>query len=144
MDLRAAIDEAQRRGLPDIWLVGWSFGTDVVLKHGNVDPVRGAILLSPPLRFATAEDVRVWQTAGRRVVAFVPEFDDFLPPQAAREAFAVAPAIDVVAVPDAKHLWVGERFVGNVLNRIVQVIEPDSEDLPGHWTGPMEKWSDLA
>ena len=76
LDLRAAIDEAQRQGLPDIWLVGWSFGTDVVLKHGNVDPVRGAILLSPPLRFATVEDVRVWQTAGRRVVAFVPEFDD--------------------------------------------------------------------
>jgi len=100
--------------------------------------------VSPPLRFATVEDVRVWQTAGRRVVAFVPEFDDFLPPQAAREAFAVAPAIDVVAVPDAKHLWVGERFVGNVLSRIVQVIEPDSEDLPSHWTGPMDKWSDLA
>ena len=144
LDLRAAIDEAQRRGLPDIWLVGWSFGTDVVLKHGNVDPVRGAILLSPPLRFATAEDVRVWQTAGRRIVAFVPEFDDFLPPQAAREAFAVAPAIDVVAVPDAKHLWVGERFVGDLLNRIVHVIDPDSEDLPSHWTGPMDKWSDLA
>ena len=34
LDLRAAIDEAHRRGLPDIWLVGWSFGTDVVLKHG--------------------------------------------------------------------------------------------------------------
>ena len=50
LDLRAAIDEAQRRELANIWLVGWSFGTDVVLKHGNVDPVQGAILLSPPLR----------------------------------------------------------------------------------------------
>jgi len=26
----------------------------------------------------------------------------------------------------------------------VHVIEPDSEDLSSHWTGPMDKWSDLA
>jgi len=43
LDLRAAIDEAQRRGLPDIWLVGWSFGTDVVSSTES-RPCRGAIL----------------------------------------------------------------------------------------------------
>ena len=42
------LDEVVRRGLPDPWLVGWSFGTDVVLRHGDIDPVQGAVLLSPP------------------------------------------------------------------------------------------------
>ena len=50
-DLRAAVADADELGLPHPWLVGWSFGTDVVLKHGDIDPVEGAILLSPPLRF---------------------------------------------------------------------------------------------
>lgn len=143
LDLAAALVEAQRRELPNIWLLGWSFGTDVVLKHGDVDPVRGAILLSPPLRFTTPEELRNWEASGRTVVAFVPEHDDFLPPEPAEEAFAVAPSIDVVAIPEAKHLWVGERFVADILNRIVHVIDPQLPDLPGHWDGPMEKWSDL-
>jgi len=143
LDLHAAIQEVVGRGLPNIWLVGWSFGTDVVLKHGNVDPVQGAILLSPPLRFTTTEELQRWQGGHRRVVALVPEFDDFLPPELAREAFAVAPTIEVVDVPEAKHLWVGERFVSEVLNRIVHVIDSDAPDLPEEWSGPMEKWSDL-
>jgi alpha/beta superfamily hydrolase len=41
LDLRAAIEEVGRRGLPDPWLVGWSFGTDVILRHGDIDPVAG-------------------------------------------------------------------------------------------------------
>jgi len=143
LDLRAAIDEAQRHGLGNIWLVGWSFGTDVVLKHGNVDPVQGAILLSPPLRFTTVEELQAWEGGTRSVTAFVPEFDDFLPPDQARAEFAVAPSIEVVAVPEAKHLWVGERFVSDLLDRIVHVIRPDSPPLPEYWDGPMEKWSDL-
>lgn len=143
LDLRAAIDEAQSRGLANIWLVGWSFGTDVVLKHGNVDPVQGAILLSPPLRFTTVEELRAWEGGKRSVTAFVPEFDDFLPPAQAQEEFAVAPSIDIVAVPEAKHLWVGERFVSDLLDRIVHVIRPDFPPLPEDWDGPMEKWSDL-
>ena len=143
LDLRAAIDEAQRRELANIWLVGWSFGTDVVLKHGNVDPVQGAILLSPPLRFTTVEELQAWEGGKRSVTAFVPEFDDFLPPAQAQEEFAVAPSIDIIAVPEAKHLWVGERFVSDLLDRIVHVILPDSPPLPVDWDGPMEKWSDL-
>lgn len=143
LDLRAAIDEAQRRALANIWLLGWSFGTDVVLKHGNVDPVEGAILLSPPLRFTTVEELQAWDGGERSVTAFVPEFDDFLTPVQAREEFAVAPSIDIVAVPEAKHLWVGERFVGDLLDRIVHVICPDSPPLLEDWDGPMEKWSDL-
>lgn len=143
LDLQAAISFAQERGLPNIWLLGWSFGTDVVLKHGDVDPVRGAILLSPPLRFTSPAELERWQVSGRRVVAFVPEHDDFLPPGPAAEAFAIAPRIEVVPVPEAKHLWVGERFVSDLLDRVVAVVLPDASPLPTTWDGPMERWSDL-
>ena len=142
-DLRAAIEEAARAAGGDVWLLGWSFGTDVVLKHGDVEPVKGAILLSPPLRFTTVEELASWEGSPRSVVAFVPEHDDFLPPAAARDAFAVAPSIEVIPVPDAKHLWVGERFVADLLDRIVNVVRPGFGKLPREWDGPMEKWSDL-
>ena len=142
-DLRAAIEEAGRSADGDVWLLGWSFGTDVVLKHGDVEPVKGAILLSPPLRYTTAEELASWEGSRRSVVAFVPEHDDYLPPPAAQEAFAVAPSIQVVPVPDAKHLWVGERFVADLLDRIVNVVRPGFGALPREWDGPMDKWSDL-
>lgn len=142
-DLHAAIDVAVDLGLPDIWLLGWSFGTDVVLKHGDVDPVRGAILLSPPLRFTSPEELRRWNNSPREVVAFVPEYDDFLPPAQAIEAFSAAPRITVVPVPEAKHLWVGERFVSDLLDRIVDVVLPGTAPLAKEWVGPMERWSDL-
>jgi alpha/beta superfamily hydrolase len=143
LDLRAAIECVHEQGLSNVWLLGWSFGTDVVLKHGDIDPVVGAILLSPPLRFTTTKELARWQDSHRRVVAFVPEHDDFLPPDAAMEAFAVAPRIDVVPVPEAKHLWVGERFVADLLDRIVSVVRPEASPLPSTWDGPMERWSDL-
>ena len=142
-DLRAAIEEAGRSADGDMWLLGWSFGTDVVLKHGDVEPVKGAILLSPPLRYTTAEELASWEGSPRSVVAFVPEHDDYLPPPAAQEAFAAAPLIQVVPVPDAKHLWVGERFVADLLDRIVNVVRPGFGALPREWDGPMDKWSDL-
>jgi alpha/beta superfamily hydrolase len=142
-DLQAAIAEATAVGDGAIWLLGWSFGTDVVLKHGNVDPVAGAILLSPPLRYTTPRELAAWEGSPRSVIAFVPEYDDFLPPERARESFAAAPAIEVVAVPRAKHLWVGETFVADILDRIVNVIRPGFGQLPREWSGPMDKWSDL-
>ncbi|MDA2989055.1 MAG: alpha/beta hydrolase [Actinomycetota bacterium] len=142
-DLHAAIEQAVAIGGGDIWLLGWSFGTDVVLKHGDVDPVAGAILLSPPLRYTTEQELASWEDSSRTVVAFVPEFDDFLPPGPAAEAFSVAPRIQVVAVPEAKHLWVGEKFVADLLDRVVNVIRPGFGDLPREWAGPMDKWSDL-
>jgi alpha/beta superfamily hydrolase len=142
-DLHAAIAMAAKTSGGAIWLLGWSFGTDVVLKHGDVDPVEGAILLSPPLRYTTEQELALWEGASRKVVAFVPEFDDFLPPGPAQEAFSVAPSINVIPVPEAKHLWVGEKFVADLLDRIVNVIRPGFGDLPREWAGPMDKWSDL-
>jgi alpha/beta superfamily hydrolase len=142
-DVMAAIGEVVRRGLPDPWVLGWSFGTDVILKHANVDPVIGAILLSPPLRFSTDEDLRSWATSGRPLVAFVPEFDDYLRPADARQRFATIPQADIRGVDGAKHLWVGEKNVKTVLEGIVGVVAPERSPLPTDWTGPMDRWSDI-
>jgi alpha/beta superfamily hydrolase len=143
LDLKAAIDEVLRRGWPAPWLVGWSFGTDVILKHGDVDPVRGAILLSPPLRFSVDDDLDRWAVSGRPLICLVPEFDDYLVPDEARRRFARIPQAQVRSIEGAKHLWVGERHVSRVLDEIVAVVRPDVGPLPDHWDGPMERWSDL-
>jgi alpha/beta superfamily hydrolase len=143
LDLRAAVDDVVRRGLPDPWLVGWSFGTDVVLRHGDLDPVQGALLLSPPLRFSTDVELDHWAASGRRLTALVPELDDYLRPDEARERFARVPQAEVVAVEGAKHLWVGEKYVRIVLDAIAEHLVPGSAPLPGEFEGPMERWSDL-
>src|SRR5690242_4943545 len=52
-DVAAAIDHATAAALPDIWLLGWSFGTDLVLRYGCQPSIVGAILLSPPLHYST-------------------------------------------------------------------------------------------
>lgn len=143
LDLQAAVSWAVGRGLTNLWLLGWSFGTDVVLRHGDIDPVRGAILLSPPLRFTSVEELKRWNDSPREISALVPEHDDFLPPAPARAAFAVVPGIEVVVVEEAGHLWVGEKFVARVLSEIVQRVNPAAYPLPAEWDGPMEKWSDL-
>ena len=56
-DVAAAIEYAEFADLPAIWVVGWSFGTDLALKYANDPGVVGAILLSPPLRYSTDEDL---------------------------------------------------------------------------------------
>ena len=68
LDLAAAVDLVVGRELPDVWLVGWSFGTDVVLRHGLLAGVAGAVLLSPPLRYAQDTDLDRWTTDGRPLV----------------------------------------------------------------------------
>lgn len=143
MDLAAAIDEVLGRGWPAPWLVGWSFGTDVILKHGDVDPVQGAILLSPPLRFSDDGDLDHWAVSGRPLICVVPEFDDYLVPDEARRRFSRIPQAEVRGIEDAKHLWVGERHVSRVLDEIVSVVRPEACPLPDSWDGPMDRWSDL-
>src|SRR5262249_20773875 len=66
-DVAAAIEYADFAELPAIWLVGWSFGTELVLRHGNDPSVVGAILLSPPLRSTTVDDLAVWAASGKPV-----------------------------------------------------------------------------
>jgi uncharacterized protein len=142
-DLAAAVEHVLVRGLPDPWLVGWSFGTDVVLRHGDRDPVRGAVLLSPPLRYSSDVDLDRWARSGRPLVALVPELDDYLRPDEARERFARTPQAEIVAVEGAKHLWVGEKYVKIVLNEIAMRLTPGATRLPDEFDGPMERWSDL-
>lgn len=143
LDLAAALELVASTGLPDPWLVGWSFGTDVALMHGNVDPVRGAVLLSPALRYSTDADLDGWAGSGRPLVAVVPELDDYLRPEEARQRFARVPQAEVVAVPGARHLWVGERYVRIALGEVVRQAAPAAYPLATSYDGPMERWSDL-
>jgi alpha/beta superfamily hydrolase len=130
LDLLAAMDLVASRHLPAPWLLGWSFGTEVALKHGRDLPVEGAILLSPPLHRTSASELAAWHGAGKRLVVLVPELDDYLRPEAARERFAVVPEARVVPVEGAKHLWVGESYVRRALDEIVAEVNPAAAPLP--------------
>jgi alpha/beta superfamily hydrolase len=121
-DVAAAIEYAEFAELPAVWLLGWSFGTDLALRHGCDPAVTGALLLSPPLRFSTAADLTVWAASGKPVTALVPELDDYLRPAEAAERFAAIPQAEVVGVPGAKHLWVGDAET--VLDEIVRRVAP--------------------
>ena len=129
-DVAAAIEYAEFHELPRPWLVGWSFGTDLVLRYGCDPGVEGAILLSPPLRQATDADLDVWAASGKPVLALVPEFDDYLRPDQARRRFARIPQARVVGVDGARHLWVGEPYVRRALDEIVGEVLPGHGQLP--------------
>jgi uncharacterized protein len=129
-DLRAAVEFVKTRGLPKPWLLGWSFGTELALKYGPDHDIAGAILLSPPLRRATAQDLNRWVDFGRPLIALVPEHDEFLKPAEAREKFAAVGHAEVIAGPDQKHLWVGEIGTRMVLNWVSERIAPGSSPLP--------------
>ena len=134
-DVAAAMDLVRERALPRPWLVGWSFGTELALKYGRDHDVDGVILLSPPLHRATDEEVAAWAGDGRRIVVVVPEFDDYLRPDEARERFAAVPQATVIAVEGGKHLWVGESQTRRVLTEIVAAVNPDALPLPTDWDG---------
>jgi hypothetical protein len=138
LDVEAAVGYAAAAGLPDRWLLGWSFGTELTLKWGLLPGVAGGILLSPPLRRATDDDLDRWAAAGRPLTALVPEFDDYLRPDEARQRFARVPKATVIGVDGAKHLWVGENYVRIVLNEIVRTVNPAAlhgGTLPTTWDG---------
>lgn len=143
LDAQAAIAYALERGLPNIYVVGWSFGTDVAIRFANISAVKEVVLLSPPLRWTDENDLAQWKISAKPLTALIPEFDDFLRPQEAREKFSVVPQAQIVQAPDAKHLWVGEKNVKFALNEIVKKVAPNKFPLPLEWDGPMEKWSDL-
>jgi alpha/beta superfamily hydrolase len=130
-DVAAALDLVEFEDLPDPWLVGWSFGTDLALRYGCDPSVRGAVLISPPLRFSTPEDLLRWAESGKPLVAVVPELDDYLRPDEARRRFAVVPQAEVVAVDGAKHLFVG--YTERVLDEITRAVVPGAAPLPRVW-----------
>ena len=127
-DVAAALDLCESLDLPSIWLVGWSFGTDLALRYGCDPSVVGAVLISPPLRFSSQGDLQRWAKSGKPLVCLVPELDDYLRPAQARERFAMVPQAEVVAVERAKHLWVG--FAERALDEVVLRVAPASYPLP--------------
>ncbi|MEN9715592.1 MAG: hypothetical protein RJA35_1059 [Actinomycetota bacterium] len=129
-DLQAAVAWAVSQQLPNLWLLGWSFGTELTLKYGTDQPVLGGILLSPPLHRATQQDLERWNHVDKMLVAIVPEFDDYLKPDEAAAAFAGLRRFEQVNVDGGKHLWVGEDQVYRVLNEIVRVVNPSAYPLP--------------
>jgi alpha/beta superfamily hydrolase len=135
-DLAAAMDFVHERGLPRPWLVGWSFGTEIALKYGRDHRVEGVILLSPPLHRASPEEVAAWADDPRRLIALIPEHDDYLRPDAAAERFASIPHAVLIPVEGGKHLWVGENQTRRVLTEIVAAVNPDALPLPDEWDGP--------
>ncbi|MDH6181395.1 alpha/beta superfamily hydrolase [Microbacteriaceae bacterium SG_E_30_P1] len=137
LDLAAAMDFVAERGLPNPWLVGWSFGTEVTLKYGLEHPIVGAILLSPPLHRTSAEEVAAWAGSGKRLVALIPELDDYLRPDEAAQRFSSVPELEFVAVEGGKHLWVGEEQTYRVLTEIVARLNPGVLPLPREWDGDL-------
>lgn len=143
-DLAAALSEADARGLPNIWALGWSFGSDVVLQHALDTPVRpaGAILLSPPLRTTTEAQLSRWDTGAPPLRVLVPEHDEFLPPGPAKDRFAAAPAAGLTVGEGFGHLWVGEPAVRFVLDEIVDAVAPGVPlPLPDSYAGPIRRFS---
>jgi hypothetical protein len=130
-DVQAAINYCfEVLNAKELWIVGWSFGTELALCHARDPRVKGLILLSPPLMKAEDSDLTFWAEDGRPVTALVPEHDDYLKPDEAGKRFALIPQIDLIAVDGAKHLWVGEPYVHRVLSEITRIIAPSRLPLP--------------
>lgn len=137
-DVAAAVEFAEFADLPHLWIVGWSFGTDLALMYGLEPSVEGIVLLSPPIRSATPEHLKAWADSGKAVTALIPSLDDYLQPPEARERFAAIPQAEVIAVDGAKHLWVGDSE--RVLDEITKKLAPGvAVPLPDMWDGPMER-----
>lgn len=134
-DVEAAVRFAESRGLPNLWLVGWSFGTELALKYGTDKNILGVILLSPPLHRTSEQELAAWSGTGKRVIALVPELDDYLVPEQAVERFKAIPHMELVAVEGAKHLWVGEAATKRVLDEIVKAVNPSAYPLPESFAG---------
>jgi alpha/beta superfamily hydrolase len=132
-DLEAALDFATARGLPNLWLVGWSFGTELALKYGFDKNIVGAILLSPPLHRTSDRELANWAGSSKQLIALVPEHDDYLRPVEAAQRFSIVPHAQMIGVEAAKHLWVGEAATTRVLNEIVKAVNPAAYPLPEVW-----------
>ena len=116
--------------IENVWVVGWSFGTDLALRHAKDSRHKGLILLSPPLRTTVEADLLYWNSDPRPITALIPEFDDYLKPDEAHQRFSKIPSIRVIAIDGAKHLWLGEPFVHRVLSQINSIVTGAIDDLP--------------
>ena len=116
--------------LENLWVVGWSFGTELTLKYARDPRIKGIILLSPPMMYTTESELDFWANDGRPVIALVPEHDEYLSPAAAKERFASIPQTEIIKGVNMKHLWLGEPAVQFVHNEITKRVAPEKYPLP--------------
>ena len=125
LDVLAAIDYCfEELKVKDLYLIGWSFGTELALKYARDKRIKELILLSPPMIATNDEDLEFWKEDDRPITALIPEHDDYLKPDQAKLKFSKLPNLKQIDVKDAKHLWVGEPMVYLVLSEIVKIIAP--------------------
>ena len=131
LDVLAAIDYCfDQLKVKELYVIGWSFGTELALQYARDKRIKELILLSPPMLSTTNEDLDFWTKDGRPITALIPEHDDYLKPDQARVKFSKVSNIKQIDVEDGKHLWVGEPMVHLVLSEIVRVIAPSKLPLP--------------
>lgn len=131
LDVLAAIDYCfDQLKVKDLYVIGWSFGTELALQYARDKRIKGLILLSPPMLSTTDEDLDFWVKDGRPITALIPEHDDYLKPDQANVKFSKVPNIKQIDVEDGKHIWVGEPMVHLVLTEIVRVIVPSKLPIP--------------
>lgn len=128
-DLEAALRFVGEQGLPQVWVLGWSWGADVALSHGPRAGMAGLILLSPHLQLESAGVLGDWAASGLPMTVVMPEFHDKLPPAEARRRLAGVTAADVVVL-DWAHGgdWLEET--DRVLDQVVRTIAPDAVRAP--------------
>ena len=129
-DVAAAVAFCQERGLTNLWVVGWSFGTELAIKYGPDYQIEGAILISPPLHRATDQDLARWNEFDKPIIALVPGDDDYLQPAEAVKRFAIVPKAQVIGFEGEKHLWIGENATRRALDAISEIVVPGSAPLP--------------
>jgi len=131
LDVLAAITYCfDQLKVKELYVIGWSFGTELALKYARDSRIKELILLSPPMLATNDEDLAFWKEDGRPITVLIPEHDDYLKPEAAKLRFSKLPNLKQIDVEGAKHLWVGEPMVYLVLSEIVKIIAPSRLPLP--------------
>ena len=130
-DVQGAIEYCfDQLKVDQLWVAGWSFGTDLALRYARDLRVSGIILLSPPMQRTQDADLAFWQSDTRPVIAYIPEHDEYLNPEQAAIRFKDFSRLTQVPVANAKHLWVGEPFVHFILSEITKALAPARLPLP--------------
>ena len=82
LDVLAAINYCfDELKVKNLYLIGWSFGTELVLQYGRDKRIKELILLSPPMLSTTQDDLDFWANDGRPITALIPELDEYLTPE---------------------------------------------------------------
>jgi alpha/beta superfamily hydrolase len=131
LDVLAALDYCfEQLKIKELYVIGWSFGTELALQYARDERIKELILLSPPMLSTTDEDLDFWIKDTRPITALIPELDDYLKPDTAKLKFSKVKNLKQIDVNGAKHLLVGEPMVHLVLTEIVKVIAPSRLPLP--------------